>query len=116
MDLFAQSGYRSYDSQDAIFAANVDKNDEPAANNDSARHGESEHQTGLTMDITSPDVGYKLNIEFGDTKEGKWVEKHAADHGFIIRYPEDKEDITEYQYEPWHLRYVGKEAATEITE
>jgi len=116
MDLFAQSGYRSYDRQDAIFAANVDKNGEAAANNYSARPGESEHQTGLTMDITSPDVGYKLNIEFGDTKEGKWVEKHAANHGFIIRYPEDKEDITEYQYEPWHLRYVGKEAATEITE
>ncbi|HLQ72278.1 MAG TPA: D-alanyl-D-alanine carboxypeptidase family protein [Bacillota bacterium] len=116
MDLFAQSGFRSYDRQDAIFAANVEKNGEKAANNYSARPGESEHQTGLTMDITSPEVGYKLNIEFGDTAEGKWVKENASDYGFIIRYPEDKVDITEYQYEPWHLRYVGKKAAKEITE
>ncbi len=114
LDLFAQSGYRSYERQDAIFAANVEKNGEKAANNYSARPGESEHQTGLVMDVTSPDVNYGLEIEFGDTKEGKWLAEHAADYGFIIRYPKDKEDITEYQYEPWHIRYVGKKAAKEI--
>ncbi|MBM7599763.1 LAS superfamily LD-carboxypeptidase LdcB [Virgibacillus halotolerans] len=114
LDLFAQSGYRSYERQDAIFAANVEKNGEKAANNYSARPGESEHQTGLVMDVTSPEVNYGLEIEFGDTKEGKWLAKHAADYGFIIRYPEEKEDITEYQYEPWHIRYVGKKAAKEI--
>lgn len=114
IDLFAQSGYRSYERQDAIFAANVEKNGEEAANNYSARPGESEHQTGLTMDVTSAEVDYDLVIEFGDTKEGKWLKEHAADYGFIIRYPEEKEDITEYQYEPWHIRYVGEEAAKEI--
>jgi D-alanyl-D-alanine carboxypeptidase len=115
LNLFAQSGYRSYDRQDAIFAANVDRVGEEAANNFSARPGESEHQTGLTMDVTSPDVNFDLIIEFGDTKEGKWIKEHASDYGFIIRYVEGKEAITEYQFEPWHLRYVGVRAAKEIT-
>jgi D-alanyl-D-alanine carboxypeptidase len=68
------------------------------------------------MDITSPAVGYDLNTDFGKTDEGKWVKENAADYGFIIRYPEGKEDITKYQYEPWHLRYVGKKAAKEIAD
>src|SRR5690625_55329 len=114
MDLFAVSGYRSYERQDAIFAANIDEHGEEAANTFSAKPGESEHQSGLTMDITSPEVDYDLTTEFGETEEGKWVKEHASDFGFIIRYPEEKEDITEYQYEPWHLRYVGKKAAKEI--
>jgi len=114
MDLFAQSGYRSYKRQDAIFAAYVEKDGEEAANNYSARPGESEHQTGLTMDITSPEVDFLLTTSFADTKEGKWVKEHAAEYGFIIRYPEEKEEITKYQFEPWHLRYVGIKAAKEI--
>ncbi len=116
LELFAQSGYRSYERQDAIFASNVRKNGEEAANKFSARPGESEHQTGLTMDVTSPDVNYRLIKEFGQTDEGKWIKQHAAEYGFIIRYPEGKDAITEYQYEPWHLRYVGKKAATTIME
>lgn len=114
LDLFAQSGYRSYERQDAIFASNVNEHGEEAANKFSARPGESEHQTGLTMDVTSPDINYGLTIEFGKTDEGKWIKKHAAEYGFIIRYPKGKENITKYQYEPWHLRFVGKEAAKEI--
>ncbi|AIF42289.1 D-alanyl-D-alanine carboxypeptidase family protein [Virgibacillus sp. SK37] len=114
LDLFAQSGYRSYERQDAIFASNVNEHGEEAANKFSARPGESEHQTGLTMDVTSPDINYRLTTEFGKTDEGEWIEKHAADYGFIIRYPKGKEDITKYQYEPWHLRFVGKKAAKEI--
>lgn len=51
---------------------------------------------------------------FGDTKEAKWLAEHAPEYGFIIRYPKGKESITGYQYEPWHLRYVGKNAAKEI--
>lgn len=114
LELYAQSGYRSYERQDAIFAANVDAHGEEAANNFSARPGESEHQSGLTMDVTSPGVNFDLVIEFGETKEGQWIKENAADYGFIIRYPEGKEDITVYQYEPWHLRYVGVKAAQEI--
>ncbi|QKY71131.1 D-alanyl-D-alanine carboxypeptidase family protein [Lentibacillus sp. CBA3610] len=116
LELFAQSGYRSFDRQDAIFASNVQEHGEEAANNFSARPGESEHQTGLTMDVTSPDVDFRLTEEFGETDEGQWLEQHAAEYGFIIRYPEGKEDITQYQYEPWHLRYVGEKAATDIME
>src|SRR5690625_3128012 len=114
LTIFAQSGYRSYDRQDTIFTSNVDEHGEKEANNFSARPGESEHQSGLTMDITTPDLNYDLTVEFGETDEGKWVQQHASEFGFIIRYPEGKEEITEYQYEPWHLRYVGKKAAKEI--
>lgn len=114
LELFAQSGYRSYERQDAIFASNVEQHGEEAANNFSARPGESEHQSGLTMDVTTPDMGFQLNTDFGTTPEGKWLVENASDYGFIIRYPEGKEDITQYQYEPWHLRYVGQKAAQEI--
>ncbi len=114
--LFAQSGYRSYERQEAIFASNVERHGEDHANTYSARAGESEHQTGLVMDVTSESVGFDLNTDFGETEEGKWVKEHAHEYGFIIRYPEGKEHITEYQYEPWHLRYVGKKAAQEIAE
>jgi len=114
IDLFAQSGYRSYDRQETIFAAYVERHGEEHANTYSARAGESEHQTGLVMDVTAQSVEFDLITEFGDTKEGTWIENHAHEHGFIIRYPEGKEHITQYQYEPWHLRYVGEKAATEI--
>ncbi|GGB47449.1 hypothetical protein GCM10011409_26150 [Lentibacillus populi] len=116
LDLFAQSGYRPYDRQQTLFDAYAEKDGKEAANKYSARPGESEHQSGLVMDITSPDIDYQLNIEFGETDEGKWVKENAHKFGFIIRYPKGKEDITEYQYEPWHLRYVGKNAATVIYE
>jgi D-alanyl-D-alanine carboxypeptidase len=114
MDLFAQSGYRSFERQEAIFAINAEEDGEDEANQYSARPGESEHQSGLAMDVTSPDVNYELTVDFRNTSEGEWVEENAAAYGFIIRYPEGKEDITGYQYEPWHLRYVGKNAAEKI--
>lgn len=116
LKLFAQSGFRSYDRQEAIFTANVDKHGEDHANTYSAKAGESEHQTGLVMDVTSEQVGFDLVTDFGDTEEGKWLAEHAHEYGFIIRYPEGKEEITKYQYEPWHLRYVGIKAATDIKE
>jgi len=116
IQLFAQSGFRSYERQEAIFAANVDQHGEEHANTYSARPGESEHQTGLVMDITSESVDFDLITDFGETDEGKWVAEHAHEYGFIIRYLDGKEDITRYQYEPWHLRYVGVEAATEMKE
>lgn len=114
LHLFAQSGYRSYDRQEVIFASNVERHGEEHANTYSARAGESEHQSGLVMDVTSQEVAFDLITDFGDTEEGKWLKNHAHEYGFIIRYPEGKEHITKYQYEPWHLRYVGVKAATEI--
>ncbi|MFD1850846.1 D-alanyl-D-alanine carboxypeptidase family protein [Oceanobacillus bengalensis] len=114
LELYAQSGYRSYETQKSLFANYVSNHGEEEANIFSARPGESEHQSGLTMDVTSPDVSFDLNTDFGDTDEGIWLQEHVADFGFIIRFPEGKEDITQYQYEPWHLRYVGNKTAQEI--
>lgn len=85
-----------------------------AANQFSARAGESEHQTGLAMDISSKSVNFSLTQSFAQTREGKWLEENASEFGFIIRYPEGKEHITGYQFEPWHLRYVGKNPSLEI--
>ena len=72
--------------------------------------GSSEHQIGLAIDMISDNYS-SLNAGFGDTAAGKWLAAHAHEYGFIIRYPEGKEDITGIEYEPWHLRYVGKNAA-----
>lgn len=116
VELFGQSGYRSFERQVAVFGNNVKTMGEKEANQVSARPGQSEHQTGLTMDVTSAAVDFRLDEDFGDTKEGKWVKKHAYEYGFIIRYPKGKEAITKYSYEPWHLRYVGKTAAKTIHE
>src|SRR5699024_12019487 len=77
---------------------------------------ESEHQTGLVMDVTNQAVNFELTTEFGETEEGIWLKDNAHKYGFIIRYPKDKEDITKYQYEPWHIRYVGKNLAKELHE
>ncbi|WP_226658229.1 M15 family metallopeptidase [Pseudalkalibacillus hwajinpoensis] len=113
-ELKAVSGYRSYERQEAIFAYNAEQRGEEVANQVSAQAGQSEHQTGLTMDISTPSLGSSLTEEFGNTPEGQWVAEHAHEYGFVVRYLKGKEDITGYQYEPWHVRYVGKEAATEV--
>jgi LAS superfamily LD-carboxypeptidase LdcB len=115
--LTAMSGYRSYEHQNEVFTANIKKyKSVTAANRFSAKPGQSEHQTGLAMDISSPSVNYKLTQNFAQTKEGKWLKENAPKFGFIVRFPKGKEDITGYQYEPWHVRYVGEEAAKDISE
>ncbi|SDK22323.1 M15 family metallopeptidase [Alkalibacterium thalassium] len=114
--LYARSGYRSYQTQTQLFDRYVDRDGLEAANRYSARPGESEHQTGLAIDVTSESVNYQLTERFGETPEGLWVEEHAHEFGYIIRYPEGKEEITGYQYEPWHLRYLGKELAADVAE
>ena len=77
--------------------------------------GASEHQVGLAVDIIC-DKYSALNEGFGETDAGTWLKKHSADYGFILRYPKGKEDITGIQYEPWHFRYVGKDAALIIVQ
>ncbi len=114
--LYAQSGYRSFDRQTSIFNNNVAKHGEKHANTYSARPGQSEHQTGLVMDVTSESVGFLLEEALGETAEGIWLEEEAHQYGFIIRYPKGKESITKYQYEPWHLRYVGVDLASYLVE
>jgi len=109
--LVAVSGYRSYERQKVLFDQEVKKYGEQKAVVAVAMPGKSEHQTGLAMDISSASVNYEITAAFGESLEGKWVREHAHEFGFIIRYPKGKEKITGYQYEPWHLRYVGKHAA-----
>lgn len=70
--------------------------------------GTSEHNAGLAMDICS------LEVSFENTKEFRWLDAHAHEYGFIMRYPKDKTHITKITYEPWHYRYVGVEVATEL--
>ncbi len=116
ISLFGVSGYRSYQRQELIFEAKANKYGRDIANKTSALPGQSEHQTGLAMDISCSSVNYLLTEQFGQTPEGKWLKDNAYKFGFIIRYPKDKTDITGYNYEPWHVRYVGKNAAKVINE
>lgn len=116
LTLYATSGYRSYSTQKAIFERKLDRMSEKQANLSVAKPSYSEHQTGLAMDIEGETTkGTGLTEAFGESPEGIWAAKHCAEYGFIIRYPKDKTKITGYIYEPWHLRYVGREAAQEIT-
>lgn len=110
------SGYRSYSLQKELYTMYVKQDGKYVAEQYSARPGYSEHQAGLAADVSSPSAGYDLLQSYGNTAEGKWLAKNAHRFGFIIRYLKGKEDITGYLYEPWHLRYVGTEAATEIYE
>ena len=115
--LYATSGFRSYATQKAIFDRKAAERGEQAANRSVAKPGYSEHQTGLAMDIEGETtLGTGLTAAFGESPEGIWVAEHCHEYGFIIRYPEDKTSITGYIYEPWNIRYVGVEAATEITQ
>ena len=75
--------------------------------------GTSEHHTGLAVDLVGTDY-QTLDEKQADTPEAKWLAEHAYEYGFILRYPEGKENITGIIYESWHFRYVGKEAAAEI--
>lgn len=105
------SGYRSSTLQRQFYNSYVATDGQKVADTYSARPGHSEHQTGLAVDITSPSGTCHLEICWQNTPEGKWVAKNAHKFGFVIRYLLGKEKITGYQYEPWHLRYIGDLAA-----
>lgn len=110
------TAYRSYHFQKVLYDNYVASYGQAAADTFSAKPGQSEHQTGLAVDVSSPNVGYQLTVDYGEKNEGKWLAENAHKFGFIIRFPKGKEDITGFQYEPWHLRYVGLTAAKEIHE
>lgn len=114
ISLIGVSAYRSYSAQTALFNYYVRQDGYEAAQAYSALPGTSEHETGLAIDVTGENGKCAAEDCFAGTKEAKWLQKHAADFGFIIRYPKGKEAITGYQYEPWHLRYVGKTIAKKI--
>jgi zinc D-Ala-D-Ala carboxypeptidase len=112
--LLGVSAYRSHDSQTDLFNYYVDRDGYEAASTFSAVPGTSEHETGLAIDVTGGNGECAAEDCFAGTLEADWLQDRAAEFGFIIRYPKGKDSITGYQYEPWHLRYVGKAIAKEI--
>ncbi len=110
INIYLISGYRSYETQTNVYRKWCKIYGTNEADRFSARPGYSEHQLGLAIDVNS------LEESFGDTAEGKWLEEHCWEYGFIIRYPRNKEHMTGYTYEPWHIRYLGKELAKDVTE
>ncbi|GKS10761.1 hypothetical protein YDYSY3_17610 [Paenibacillus chitinolyticus] len=108
------SAYRSHSTQTTLFNRYVQKDGEAAAKKYSAVPGHSEHETGLAIDVSGSTGKCAAEDCFGGTPEAKWLEDHAHEYGFIIRYPKGKESVTGYQYEPWHLRYVGTQMAKDI--
>lgn len=106
IDLWVQSGYRSYSYQATLNRQYIERNGAASAEISSARAGHSEHQTGLAADIN------QINAAFANTAAGKWLAANAHRFGFILRYMDGKTDITGYKFEPWHFRYVGVEHAT----
>lgn len=117
MDLWATTAYRDYDFQQALYEQRFHEDGAEAADRVSARPGFSEHQTGLAVDVADlEDRQCYLRSCFGDSEQGQWLAEHADEFGFIIRYPEDAEEITGFQYEPWHLRYVGEETARDVVD
>ncbi len=124
VNLVICSPYRNDDRQQMLFDRKVDKYTAQGMSYMDAYKtaaqavtipGSSEHQIGLAIDMVS-DSYVSLNEGFGETKAGQWLAAHAYEYGFVIRYPEGKEDITGIEYEPWHLRYVGKNAAKVLFE
>jgi D-alanyl-D-alanine carboxypeptidase len=108
------SAYRSYDTQVSVYNGYVRSYGQATADTISARPGYSEHQTGLAVDIGSTsDPSCNLNECFGTTAAGQWLAAHTTDYGFVIRYQKDTTATTGYSYEPWHIRYIGREAASE---
>jgi D-alanyl-D-alanine carboxypeptidase len=108
------SGYRSYETQARVHDNLIASLGAAAASEASAPPGHSEHQTGLAFDIGDGSGECSFEPCFADQPAAIWVRANAHRFGFIIRYPEGSEQITGYGYEPWHLRFVGVEAATEI--
>lgn len=117
--VWIQSAYRSYDKQKTLFNNKVEEYKREGKSQEEAeelaqklvqRPECSEHHLGLAVDFNY------VNNEFEDTKEFRWLQENAAEYGFILRYPKDKEQITGVSYEPWHWRYVGKEHAKKIKE
>lgn len=109
------SGYRSNQTQKTLFDYYVKRDGYNKARTYSALPGTSEHETGLSIDVTGKDGTCAAEDCFGKKPEAKWLAEHAQDFGYIIRYPKGKEAITGYKYEPWHIRYVGVNIAKEIT-
>jgi D-alanyl-D-alanine carboxypeptidase len=115
-ELVARSSYRSWPEQELTFQSHVERSGIERASMVSARPGHSEHQLGTTVDVTNAEVGYRLTEAFGETGAGRWLAANAWRFGFVLSYPAGEEEVTGYKYEPWHFRWVGKEAAAAVRE
>ena len=114
--LYLKSAYRSYQTQHTMYYNRLKKNN---GKDDGwvAMPGSSDHQTGLGCDVVPRSWRDKsMNGKMGKEPECIWMAEHCQEYGFILRYPADKEEITEINYEPWHMRYVGVPVATYIME
>ena len=105
ISIYLSSGFRSYELQSQIYNNYVSTYGKETADTFSARPGYSEHQTGMAIDVNIVDDS------FIGTPEAIWIEAHCEEFGFILRYPYGKQEVTGYKYEPWHIRYIGKENA-----
>lgn len=110
--VYGQSGYREYSKQVSLYNSAVNQMGVAKADNDTARPGHSEHQTGLTIDVSSTKAGNMLS--FDKTASFTWMQNNAHKYGFILRYPKGYENIHGFMYESWHYRYVGVEVATDM--
>ncbi|HUG75200.1 MAG TPA: M15 family metallopeptidase [Acidimicrobiia bacterium] len=108
------AAYRSFDQQQQILDLRIAEFGEDEALRRAARAGHSEHQLGTTVDLTSEGLT-DVDQAWGASPTGEWVATNAHRFGFIVTYPEGAEALTCYTYEPWHLRYVGRNLATEVT-
>lgn len=108
------SGFRTYDRQDALYEEGHEELGDDA-DETIAHPGHSEHQLGTAVDVLEPGM-VDLVPEFGETASGQWVQENAHRFGFVISYPDGQLDRVCYSYEPWHLRYVGRDLAEQITE
>lgn len=111
--IFLNSGYRSYQYQSQLFESKILQYGLAEALIRSAKAGHSEHQTGLAIDVSAVGQGCAIMQCFGDTDAGRWIAQNSWRFGFIVRYELDQTQTTGYTYEPWHLRYLGTELATE---
>lgn len=114
INLMLASGYRSYSYQLNLYNGYVHTQGKSVADLQSARPGYSEHQTGLAIDLEPVSRNCELQQCFASTPEGQWLSVNSYKYGFIIRYPKNAQSITGYEYEPWHVRYIGVPAATEM--
>lgn len=116
LDLMIGSGFRSYALQNTYYSNYVRLYSQQEADKFSAKPGQSEHQTGLVVDLAYANMDCYLARCFADTPAGIWLAQNAHEYGFVLRYPEGKESVTGFQFEPWHFRYVGKDLALAIKE
>lgn len=114
LGLMLTSGYRSYSNQAATYAGFVKSYGVVQADTFSARPGHSEHQSGLAADIEPVGRTCELDQCFANTPEGKWLAANSYKYGFIIRYYKGSDALTGYEYEPWHIRFVGTELAARL--